>query len=366
MSIADELNTLVNCKEDMKSALIEKGVTPEGGLSTYADAIRLLYNEYNDLNFDAIGGDNNTILHSINGINNAIKQSIRFVNRCINNGEDNFKAVQFPSDKSYVGDNIIFFPKINFINKTNYNYFLAYNRSLCYMPQIDTSNATSMQGMFRECNSLTTIPQLDTSKVTDMCLMFYNCYSLINIPQLDTSKVTNMHDMFYGCKSFTAIPQLDTSKVTDMSAMFSGCNSLIEVPQLDTSSATDMLGMFSDCNSLTSIPELDCSSVINIDGIFFGCYHLMDVGGFKNLGKQPELAEDSIDFCLGMNLVNDSYEPDLIALKQSAVNIINNLYDRASAGFSVISIYFYRSFGMLLSDNEIAVATNKGWNIIIE
>lgn len=39
MSIADELNTLVNCKEDMKSALIEKGVTPEGGLSTYADAI---------------------------------------------------------------------------------------------------------------------------------------------------------------------------------------------------------------------------------------------------------------------------------------------------------------------------------------
>lgn len=38
-TIADKLQDLVTAKEDMKSALIEKGVTPDGGLSTYAEAI---------------------------------------------------------------------------------------------------------------------------------------------------------------------------------------------------------------------------------------------------------------------------------------------------------------------------------------
>ena len=44
-TIADKLQDLVMAKEDMKSALIEKGVTPTGGLSTYADAVREIENE---------------------------------------------------------------------------------------------------------------------------------------------------------------------------------------------------------------------------------------------------------------------------------------------------------------------------------
>jgi hypothetical protein len=39
MNTAEYLNTLIDCKEDMKAAIKSKGVTPEGGLSTYADAI---------------------------------------------------------------------------------------------------------------------------------------------------------------------------------------------------------------------------------------------------------------------------------------------------------------------------------------
>ena len=40
MTIADNLQTLIDCKADMKSAIEEKGVTVSGGLSTYADAIK--------------------------------------------------------------------------------------------------------------------------------------------------------------------------------------------------------------------------------------------------------------------------------------------------------------------------------------
>lgn len=39
VSIADKLQDLIEAKADMKAALQEKGVTPTGGLSTYADAI---------------------------------------------------------------------------------------------------------------------------------------------------------------------------------------------------------------------------------------------------------------------------------------------------------------------------------------
>ena len=38
-TIADKLQDLIDAKADMKSAIESKGVTPTGGLSTYADAI---------------------------------------------------------------------------------------------------------------------------------------------------------------------------------------------------------------------------------------------------------------------------------------------------------------------------------------
>lgn len=42
MNTAEYLNTLIECKEDMKTALIEKGAPPTCGLSTYADLIKEL------------------------------------------------------------------------------------------------------------------------------------------------------------------------------------------------------------------------------------------------------------------------------------------------------------------------------------
>ena len=40
MSIADKLTLLINTKQDIKSAIGEKGVEVTGGMTTYADAIR--------------------------------------------------------------------------------------------------------------------------------------------------------------------------------------------------------------------------------------------------------------------------------------------------------------------------------------
>lgn len=117
----------------------------------------------------------------------------------------------------------------------------------------DTSNVTEMTMMFRDCDNLTTIPLLNTSNVTSMKDMFASCDKLASVPQFNTSKVANMSGMFSFCKKLTTIPQLDTSKVTNMSSMFESCPKLTAVPQLDASNATNLSYMFSGCSSLKSI-----------------------------------------------------------------------------------------------------------------
>ena len=128
----------------------------------------------------------------------------------------------------------------------------------------DTSNVTEMSDMFSGCSSLTTIPQLDTSSATYMTNMFDGCSSLATIPQLDTSKVTTMSGMFWNCVKLITIPELNTSSVTDTSNMFAGCSSLTTIPQLDTSSVTYMYNMFSSCSSLKSILMTGMQASFNI------------------------------------------------------------------------------------------------------
>jgi hypothetical protein len=45
------------------------------------------------------------------------------------------------------------------------------------------------------------------------------------------------------------------------------------------------------------------------------------------------------------------------------MNIINNLYDRASAGYSVVTLKLAAKTLALLSDEEKTIATNKGWTL---
>ena len=46
------------------------------------------------------------------------------------------------------------------------------------------------------------------------------------------------------------------------------------------------------------------------------------------------------------------------------MNVINGLYDRASAGLSVITLKLHANHLAMLSEDDIAIATNKGWTIV--
>jgi surface protein len=217
-----------------------------------------------------------------------------------------------------------------------------------------TKNCDDMNGMFYKCTSLTSIPQLDTSNVIDMGSMFYNCSALTSIPQLDTSKVTNMSNMFYNCSALTTIPQLDTGNVTNMCNMFSYCSSLTSIPQLDTSKVTNMQGMFNNCSSLTTIPLLDTSKLSDMRWFFYGGNSLTDLDGFKDLGKQSSVT--------GINDHFLNYAPNLT--HESLMNVIYNLYDRKANRLSTLSVKFGTTNLNKLTDEEKAIAINKGWNLI--
>ena len=202
------------------------------------------------------------------------------------------------------------------------------------IPMIDTSDCTSMRYMFEDCTRLTTIPQLDTSKVTNMEYMFDDCSSLTSIPQLYTSKVTIMSCMFYDCTSLTSIPQLDTSKVTIMQYMFYNCKLLTEIPQLDTSKVTNISDMFTGCSSLTTL------------------------GGLTNLGQAYSTTQSANYYKYKLDL---SYSNNLT--HDSLMNVINNLYDIATKGCQPQQLVLGSTNLAKLTEEEIAIATNKGWSV---
>ena len=179
----------------------------------------------------------------------------------------------------------------------------------------DTSNVTDMERMFQNCNKLTTIPLLDTSKVTNMKHMFTTS-GLTTMPQLDTSNVASMEYMFYNCLKLTTIPTLDTSNATNMQGMFANCSSLTSVGQLDGSKCTYFDSMFSNCSSLTSIGLYSFTRSVNISSTALG---------------------------------HDA----LVAFLNQAGTAFNSS-QKITMGADKLA---------LLSDEEKAIATNKGWTL---
>ena len=193
------------------------------------------------------------------------------------------------------------------------------NSSFSELPEwADFEGVTDMSKMFEFCNKLQSIPSLDTSQVTTMSGMFYYCFHLQSIPSLDTSQVTNMAEMFYDCEILQTIPQLDTSKVTTMESMFFSCNNLQTLPQLDTSKVTKMGYMFNFCRNLT------------------------DLGGFVGL-------KANLDLSYSKGLTHDSI-----------MNVINKTADVTA---SPKTLTLGSTNLAKITDEEKAVATNKGWTL---
>ena len=203
---------------------------------------------------------------------------------------------------------------------------------------------------------LKSFPNIDTSGLTDLSGLFQNFEKLEQIPNIDTSSAINLSAIFLGCKSLIAIPEIDTSKATDLSSIFEYCTNLTSIPQIDTSNATNISYAFQGCENIIAIQKINASKVNRIAGVFINCFSLQEFGGFENLGQA---------YSTSMSTNNYNYKLDLTSTNlnhDSLMNVINNLYDIASKGCNIQTLNL-GTLKSLLSSDEIAIATNKGWNV---
>ena len=242
-------------------------------------------------------------------------------------------------------------------NVTNMQNAFQQCTSLVAIDDFDTSNVTTVQYLFQSCNRLRKVPALNTSNVTNFKGIFYSCQALPDVPLFDTSKGTDMSEMFYNCYKLQTIPEFDFSNATSMSSMFYGCDALYEIPNINCKKVTQLNGWTSSCYSLVKIGVIDCDSMTNAQGLAFNsnpCSNITTRGGFRNLGMKSSVSGTNGDYFL-YNLVN--------LTKESLLNVLNLLYDRASAGYSVLTIKMRPHHLAMLTDEEKAIATNKGWTL---
>ena len=245
--------------------------------------------------------------------------------------------------------------------------------------------------LFSGCSNLESATNIDISASTDHSFndMFSDCSKLKEVSfATSTSNITNFGSMFDGCRALTSVPQLDTSSNTNFGSMFNSCQALHSIPQLDTSSGTNFTYMFSNCTSITTVPQLDTSKGTNFDSMFYNSRYLKRIEGisFKSLNKTVNniyltgagyreylryvLIKD-IGTCTGMtsisftnwNVWGENDETTTDARQSLIDSLLTYSFDRATAGYSTCTISLHPATKAVLTEDEIAQITAKGYTI---
>lgn len=222
-NIADKLNELVEVKSDIKAAIESKGVTPAGGLSTYADAIRNI--ETGDIIIDGEFG-------VVNGM-------------------------KFGYSK------LTSFSHLDFSKVTDMDNMFRSCTNLIESPNI-TSSSISCDSTFNGCTNLKKVNQFDTSKCGSISNTFYGCTNLTEIPTIVIGTVYSNNDgcvmwgTFYGCKSLTTIEfeYINGVKETSLSETFYGCSKLTTLGLIKVKNFSDYRSFYG-CSKLTNFAGIE-------------------------------------------------------------------------------------------------------------
>lgn len=190
---------------------------------------------------------------------------------------------------------------------------------------LDMSGLTSLLQLFRDCGGATVIDVSgwDTSGMTSLAQVFYDCQNLISldVSSWDTSGVTNMDSLFYNCRVLTTLDlsSFDTSKVVNMNYFFNNLRALttLKFDTLDMGSVTSATAIFRNNNALTTVTGTITGLKVSLD-----------------LNSCP--------------LTN-----------ASAMVFINGLAEVSTAQ----TITFKATTYATLTEEQLAIATSKGWTV---
>lgn len=215
-----------------------------------------------------------------------------------------------------------------------------------------SSKLTNCSEMFSNCARLQEIslPKFITSSVTNMATMFSSCLQLkkISAPLMTAEKATSVSSMFNGCYSLEEIdmPLFNPTLVTNFTTMFYFCEKLtrLDLSHWTNSVATSYNNMFNSCKSLEYLDmrNMDAIKVTNLTSMFTNCSALVDFYPPKNINV------NGLTFSACKTLSHDSM-----------VRVLNSLTSSSTKK----TVTFARVLQGTLTDEEIAIATSKNWNI---
>ncbi|MCI7208444.1 MAG: BspA family leucine-rich repeat surface protein [Clostridium sp.] len=310
----------------------------------------------------------------------------------------------------------------NFINISNWNLANVQNLHRTFyktkIKNIDLScfnlsNVNNMQETFRDsvvvesitlpelpsvtnvnaiCSGCTALRSFDFLKIkgaiTTIRQAFENCWKLADISgfaQWNVSNAKDFYKAFYACQKISG--ELDFSNMnwdscTILGECFKGMGLITKVYLPVTNKVNNMNGTFQNCSNLTYINRLASEVNFNADTIlmstsiqeigYLDLTHLVNtwaiIRGNKKLttlafkpNSIPYLRSDITGIT---ELWVRSYGTNTDLTKNSLLSLLNGLMDLTGTDTPTCSITLSSYYMAKLTDDEISIATNKGWTII--
>lgn len=184
---------------------------------------------------------------------------------------------------------------------------------------------------------------------------FYFLKKIYNEFYVNTNNLSNS---FYSYPFEEAPNLIGEGKVTNWYYFLMNANKVKEIPQYDTSNGYNFSYAFYS-NSIENIALLDFSKATNILYVVnYSSNKLTNLGGFKDLGKAYSTTQSAnyANYKLNLSSCNK-------LTHESLLNVINGLYDIASKGCNAQQLQLGSTNLAKLTDEEKAIATNKGWSL---
>ena len=233
------------------------------------------------------------------------------------------------------------FVNLAYFDENNTKPFYTFNEFRFFTGLTGFSPYANAQGQFYNCNKLQSIllPTLNINGSLDLRALFRGCYSLTSVD------FTPFHAINYWIYYLISMPSTQTSLLTEVTLPSGTYGS-------ESGGGTYARSAFAYCRNLTTI---------NIDGI-------ADFSGIASY-QTDDLSAKAFGYCYALTTINgtitgiktDIYFENSPLTHDTALMLLNGLYDLT--GGTQQTITFSASTYATLTAEDIAIATNKNWQV---
>lgn len=353
--IADELNKLIQTKADIKQALIDKGQNPTDEFASYSDNIRSIQSG---------GGEfaEGTIFSY-----STFKELPEHYKSYIEQSENCDFMLQYNQLEGELELNLRNATRImrmfaNGLNVSYGDYKFTFINQLTKIT-LHLNNPVQAYGLFNECANLKEV--VINGQLTEARNMFYGCSGLERIGgNCDMSQINSLYSTFCNCYKLQNLPDLSNCNTISLGSTFSNCSNLIEVQYLNTENATTVNYAFRGCAKMKRINGFSVKSITDSTLQPFGSTPNYDVPQLrylliKDLGTTSTQTKfyGQIKY---WGIAND----EITDARQSLIDsLITYSFDRATAGYNSYTITLSSDTKALLTEDEIAQITAKGYTL---